>query len=318
MVVDTDQVRKLAQHYGYQEYMVKRYLELFGEETKAFLEGNEQNLPTTIRINELAVSVQEAVDQLSSKGVHLAQINKLPYAFQVVQSKLPIGATTEYLMGWYMLQSPASMWAVETLNPRKTKHVADLCAAPGGKTTHIAQLMQNQGVLVAIDINRQRIRALRSNVSRLRVKNTLIMRMDAANLPKYGMLFDSVLLDAPCTGEGLIPVDPTRKQSRALKDIQTLAQVQKKLVRAGVELVRKGGILVYSTCSFAPEENEQIINFALQKLPVRVIDTGLPIGDPGFISPFGQEVDPSLELARRFVPYKHQMEGFFICKLEKS
>jgi ribosomal RNA methyltransferase Nop2 len=177
--------------------------------------------------------------------------------------------------------------------------------------------MQNQGVLVATDINRQRVRALRSNVSRLRVKNTLIMRMDAANLPKQGMTFDSVLIDAPCTGEGLIPLDPSRKQSRTLKDIETLTKVQQKLIQVGVKLLRKGGIMVYSTCSFAPEENEQIINFALQKFPIRVINTGLPLGDPGFITPFGQVVDPSLHLARRFFPYKHYMEGFFICKLEK-
>jgi len=298
--------------------MVERYLALFKDQTDQFLQGNDQEFPKTIRVNTLAIPILEEKKRLETKGFDLASIDGLAYAFQVLDSPLALGATTEYLVGHYMLQSPASMWAVEVLGPRGDQLVVDMCAAPGGKTTLIAQLMENQGAIVATDISRNRIRSLRSNLSRMRVENSLVMRMDAAQLPDLGLQADAVLLDAPCTGEGLIPLDPSRKQSRTPADYTTLAQVQRKLIVAGAKLLRKGGVMVYSTCSFAPEENEEIIDFALQQCPLRIISTNLPFGDSGLTSFFGHEVDASLRLARRFYPYKHGMEGFFICKMEKQ
>lgn len=297
--------------------MVERYFALFGSETEAFLEGNEKALLKTIRCNELVTTPDELEERLVAKGFELELIPGLPYALQVMASHLPPGATTEYLLGQYMLQSPASMWAVEALKPQGMDLVVDLCAAPGGKTTLIAHLMENQGALLATDISRSRIRALRSNISRMYVENTLVIRMDAAKLPEMRILADAVLLDTPCTGEGLIPIDPTRKRSRTLQDIVTLAAVQRKLIIAAAKLLREGGVLVYSTCSFAPEENEEIIDYALHHCPLRVIDTGLPIGDPGFTAPFNRSLDKTLVQARRLYPYKHHTEGYFICKLEK-
>jgi NOL1/NOP2/sun family putative RNA methylase len=317
MTVDARRAKELAQRYGYLEYMVTRYLALFDQETEAFLAGNEVALAKSIRTNSLVAAPERVAERLGAKGFQLEKVAGLPYAFRVLKGRLPLGATPEYLLGQYAIQSVASMWAVEALNPREAKLVADVCAAPGGKTTLVAQLMENQGALLATDISRTRMRALRSNLSRMRVENTLAMRMDAAQLPESGIQVDAVLLDAPCTGEGLIPVDPTRKRSRSLQDLTTLAAVQQKLIVAAAALLREGGILVYSTCSFAPEEDELIIDYALQKCPLRVIETGLPIGDPGFTAPFGQPVDKTLVRARRFYPYKHGMEGFFICKLEK-
>jgi ribosomal RNA methyltransferase Nop2 len=297
--------------------MVERYLALFGDETERFLQGNDRVFPKTIRVNSLATSIRDEKQRLESKGFELEPIDGLAYAFQVLESPLSVGATTEYLLGHYMLQSPASMWAVEPLEPHGDQLVVDMCAAPGGKTTLIAQLMYNQGALVATDISRNRMRSLRSNLSRMRVENSFVMRMDAAQLPELGIEADAVLLDAPCTGEGLIPLDPARKQSRTPKDYGTLAQVQRKLIVAGAQLLREGGVLVYSTCSFAPEENEEIIDFALQQCPIQIVPTDLPLGDPGLTRFLDREVDASLRLARRFYPYKHGMEGFFICKMEK-
>lgn len=318
MTVDTRRAQELARRYGYLEYMVTRYLALFGPETETFLAGNERAVAKSIRANTLVATPDRVAERLEKKGFRLEAVVGLPYAFRVLEGRLPLGATPEYLLGQYTLQSVASMWAVEALNPRQAKVAADVCAAPGGKTTLIAQLMENQGALLATDISRMRMRALRSNLSRMHVENTLVMRMDAAQLPETGIQVDAVLLDAPCTGEGLIPVDPTRKQSRQLEDLAILAAVQQKLIVAATALLREGGALVYSTCSFAPEENEQIVDYALQKCPLRVTETGLPIGDPGFTAPFGRAVDKTLSRARRFYPYKHGTEGFFICRLEKT
>lgn len=316
MVTVTD-TRQLAQKYGYREYMVKRYLALFGADTEMFLKGNDLEIPKTIRVNTLATSPDALASRLREKGSQLELVEGLPYAFRLYGSEAPLGATTEYLLGHYMLQSQASIWAVEALNPVNKDLVVDMCAAPGGKTTLIAQFMKNEGALLATDISRKRIRSLRSNLSRMRVENALVIRMDAAQLPEFGIQADAVLLDAPCTGEGLIPVDPSRKQSRREEDITTMMRVQQKLILAAVKLLRTDGCLVYSTCSFAPEENEEIIDFALHQCPIEIVDTKLPMGDPGFTAPFGRELDSSVQLARRFYPYKHQMEGFFICRMKK-
>jgi NOL1/NOP2/sun family putative RNA methylase len=317
VTVKNQEAEQLAQKYGYREFMVERYLALFGADTEQFMQGNDLAIPKTIRVNTLVASPQDVASRLRAKGIKLESVSGLPYAFHVLESPVPVGATTEYLLGYYMLQSPASMWAIEVLDPQPGQLVIDMCAAPGGKTTLIAQLMENQGALLATDISRDRIRSLRSNLSRLRVENTLAIRMDAALLAGIGIKADAVLLDAPCTGEGLIPVDPSRKQSRSAEDITILAKVQKKLILAASQILRVGGVLVYSTCSFAPEENEEIIDFALRQCPVRIVNTELPAGDPGFTEVFGRQFDNSLHRARRFYPYKHQMEGFFICKMVK-
>jgi ribosomal RNA methyltransferase Nop2 len=308
---------QLAKKYGYLEYMVERYLQLFGSDTEAFLIGNDSPLPKSLRVNTLVTSPKELASRLSQKGVGLEPLDGLPYAFQILHSPIPMGATPEYLQGQYMLQSPASMWAVEALSPQKDWIVVDMCAAPGGKTTLLAQLMNNESAILATDINRHRARSLRSNLSRMQVENTLVMRTDATHLPDLGVQANAVLLDAPCTGEGLIPLDPSRKRSRTADDIAELAHLQKRLLLAGIRLLRKKGVLVYATCSLAPEENEEIIDYALQHTPIRLIETGLPLGAPGFTSPFNKKLDSSLRLARRFYPHQHQMEGFFICKLEK-
>lgn len=310
-------VQRLARRFGYLEYMIERYLTLFGEEAEAFLEGNDRHIPKTIRCNTLAIEPQLLGKRLEMKGFDLEVVQGIDYAFRMTSGEFPLGATTEYLLGYYFVQSQASMWAVEVLNPKGSEVVVDMCAAPGGKTTHIAQLMENSGALLATDISRKRMRGLRSNLSRMRVENVLALRVDAAHLPETGIQADKVLLDAPCTGEGLIPLQPERKRSRTLKDVETMAAVQRKLIVVASKILKEDGTLVYSTCSFAPEENEEIVNFALQNCPLRVVDTGLVFGDPGIRAPFGRVMDDSVLDARRFYPYKHKMEGFFICKLEK-
>ncbi|MFX1492465.1 MAG: hypothetical protein ACFFBU_09405, partial [Promethearchaeota archaeon] len=166
------EAEQLASQYGYRQYMIERYLALFGSKTEQFLKGNELVIPSTIRMNTLASSPTEVVSRLQTKGVQLEPIDSLPYAFRVRQSTVPLGATTEYLLGYYLLQSLASIWTVNALNPQANQLVVDMCAAPGGKTTLIAQFMENKGSVLATDISRERIRSLRSNLSRMRVDNT--------------------------------------------------------------------------------------------------------------------------------------------------
>lgn len=315
---DKNLAKELAKKYGYHTYMIERYLELFGEdETIKLLEGNEKALNPVIRCNTLKISVESLINRLLAKGFELKKVPWVDYAFQVVKSSFSLGSTTEYLMGYYYIhKGMGSLLPVHVLDPRPGEIVIDAAAAPGGKTSQMAQLMKNKGVILAIDINRERMKALRSNLSRLGVENVIAFRMDARDLPKFGIKVDKILLDAPCTGEGLIPIDKSRKKSRLIEDIKYCSTLQMSMLSALLRCLKKNGVIVYSTCSIAPEENELVIHHVLQQFPLSVEKIDLKDGSPGFTEFFGYKVREELREARRFYPYIHGTQGFFICKLK--
>jgi len=309
--------KKLAEKYGYHVYMIERYLELFGEEgTIEFLEANEKGLNPVIRCNTLKISVESLRNRLVKKGFVLRKVPWIDYAFQVVKSPFSLGSTTEYLLGYYYVhRGMGSLLPVHALDPKPGEIVIDAAAAPGGKTSQMAQLMKNKGVILAVDISRERMKSLRSNLSRLGVENVIAYRMDARDLPKFGIKADKILLDAPCTGEGLIPIDRSRKKSRLIEDIKYCSTLQFSMLTALLKCLKKGGILVYSTCSIAPEENELVIHRVLERFPLSVEKMDLKDGLPGFTEFFGCKVRDEIREARRFYPHIHGTEGFFICKL---
>ena len=320
MSTEDDLVEELAERYNYRKYMVKRYLEMFGkEETVKLLEANEQKLIPSLRCNTLRIDEEDFVTLFTKKRFVLEKISGISYGYRVLKTPFPLGATNEYLLGFYFLQSEASMIPVQVLDPKPGEMIIDLAAAPGGKTTQIAQFMKNKGVIVAIDINRKRIKSLRSNLSRCGVYNSLIIRMDGRQISDLCLQADKVLLDAPCTGEGLISRDPTRKTSRELKDILYVAELQKSLIDAALACLKPGGSLVYSTCAMAPEENEFVIDHALKNEDIHVKKMDFNRGSPAFTGViFGETLHPSIKEARRLYPHKDGTEGFFICKLQKD
>jgi NOL1/NOP2/sun family putative RNA methylase len=299
--------------------MIERYLELFGEERILnFLEGNEQKLIPSIKVNTLKISQETLYEKLTNKGFQLEVNPFIPDAFYVYKEPFSIGATTEYLLGYYYIQGVASMIPSILLNASPSDIVVDMCAAPGGKTIQLAQSMNNEGVLFALDLSRDRMKSLRSNLARCGIKNVIAIRMDAVNLTQLKIRgISKILLDAPCSGSGLIPSDPTRKMSRNYEDVEICSTKQMELMTAALNTLETGGELVYSTCSIEPEENEYILDAALQQFGVEIIDLGLNIGEPGYTSAFGRTLAPALEKARRFYPYLHNTEGFFVCKLRK-
>jgi NOL1/NOP2/sun family putative RNA methylase len=313
-------VKELAEKYSYRNYMIKRYLEMFGkEETVQLLEANERNLMPTLRCNTLRIDEEDFVNLFTKKGFVLEKISDIFYGYRALKMpKFSLGATTEYLLGCYFIQAEASMIPVQILDPQSGEIIIDLCAAPGGKTTQLAQFMENQGAIVATDISRKRVKSLRSNLSRCGVNNVLIIRMDARQISDLGVQADKVLLDAPCTGEGNIPRDPTRKTSRELKDIIYLSKLQKELINAAIHCIKPGGQLVYSTCAIAPEENEYVIDHALKNENLHVMKIEFNRGSPAFTEIFGKNLDASIKKARRFYPHKDKTEGFFVCKLFKE
>jgi len=313
-----DKHKKLAEKYGYQPYMIARYEEMFDNELIDFLEGNEIRIPSSIRCNDLKIQCNELIKKLKMKGMILAPIPWAPHGFWVLSSPISIGSTHEYLRGYYQIQGPASMIPAYILDPKYYDVVLDAAAAPGVKTSQMAQLMKNQGIIIAVDISRERMKALRSNITRLGVYNVIAIRSDIRSL-KFNKVFTKALLDAPCTGEGLIPMIPERKKSRSMDDLKYMSILQAEMLLTVLEFVKEGGIVMYSTCSVAPEENELVIDSVLEVYRhASIIAVQFPIGDRGFKEYFKLKFSVNMENAIRLYPYKHGTEGFFIAKIVKE
>ncbi|MHA2254491.1 MAG: NOL1/NOP2/sun family putative RNA methylase [Candidatus Heimdallarchaeaceae archaeon] len=308
-------VYDIGKQFGYQKYMIKRYIEMIGEEeTKQLLYFNESELHKVIRLNSLRASTSQTKQLLERKGVKLEDIEGSPEGKRVVTSSVPIGATPEYLNGYYMLQGKNSMYPSRILNPKEDELVGDFAAAPGGKTTHLAQLMQNKGTVLASEISSNRCRILRSNLARMGVKNTIIMNMDSRNISSLNLAFDKVLLDVPCSGSGIIIKDKSRKQSKNIDDIMNYQSNQLSLLTETIKTVKLGGEIVYCTCSLEPEENELVISKILEQEAVQLIEIDLE-GNPGIIDFEEHEINPQITKTRRLYPHKTNGEGFFIAKM---
>lgn len=315
----------VAAYYGYSEFMVGKLAGdgLFGcEEALQFFEANEAPRPVTIRCNTLKTRRRDLMNALTNRGATVQALAKwTPVGLQVFDSPVPIGATPEYLAGQYMLQAASSLLPVQALAAQPGQRVLDMSAAPGGKTTHLAAEMRNSGVLVANDASRDRIKALLANIHRMGVRNTVVCCQDGRKLPHHlgRNGFDRVLLDAPCSGTGVISKDPTVKAGKTQRDFVLLTHLQKELIMAAIDLCAVGGSLVYSTCSVTVEENEEIVNYALSKRghQVRLVDCNLEFGRPGFTAFRGKHFHPSVRMTRRFYPHTHNMDGFFVAKFEK-
>ena len=197
-----------------------------------------------------------------------------------------------------------------------------MCAAPGGKTTHIAAMMKNTGLLVANDVSKDRLKAVVANVHRLGITNTIITNYDGHQFPKVMGQFDRVLVDAPCTGLGVLVKDSAAKLSKSIDDIKLCTKIQKELLLAAIDSIntksKTGGYVVYSTCSVTVEENEAVVQYALKKRNVKIVKIDLKdgVGDEGYVNYRQFRFHPSMKLARRFLPHVHNMDGFFVCKLK--
>ncbi|XP_050304547.1 uncharacterized protein LOC126742060 [Anthonomus grandis grandis] len=314
----------LCTYYSYNEFLMEKFMQLFPlSELLEFLEASEVQRPLTIRTNSLKTRRRDLAQALINRGVNLDPVGKWSKVGLVVySSQVPMGATPEYLAGHYIIQGASSFLPVMSLAPQENEKILDMSAAPGGKASHISALMKNTGVLFANDLNKDRIKAVVGNFHRLGVVNSVITCMDGRKFPSLmKVFFDRVLLDAPCTGTGVVAKDQSVKTSKDEIDIQRCYNLQRQLLLAAIDSVNAksstGGYIVYSTCSVLPEENEWVVDFALKKRNVKLVDTGLGFGTKGFIKYRNLRFHPTLHLTRRFYPHEHNMDGFFVAKFKK-
>ncbi len=264
--------------------------------------------------------VEEAVllDALAGQGFRTRPLGGMPGFHQVEEEPFPVSMTLEHWNGLLYVQQASTGVAAPALGAAPGERVLDLCAAPGGKTSHLAELMGDSGCLVASEISESRIRGLLGNMYRLGHTNVLAVAGDGRDFPE-GALFDRVLVDAPCTGEGTLRRRGGRppRQSASFLGYVTSAQVA--LLKRAVRLTRPGGVVLYVTCTFAPAENEAVVTQILETMQVELEPLHLPVRHASGITSFeGERFDPRLEGAARIYPHHLDSGGLFLARLRRT
>jgi len=307
-VGDEEKVALLTYH---PTWFVKYCFRLLGRrEALRFLEKAAEIPPTYVRINTLKASEENLLKRIEDDGIALEKVDKLKYAYRVVRSRKPIVRTRSFRDGLFYLQDKASCLAAEIANPRVGDTVLDVCAAPGAKTTHLAQIMENRGAIYSVDYSRRRIEVWKRETRRMGVKTAAPIIADARKPLPISLSADLVVLDPPCTSTGTFSRVPSAKWRLTKRSVLGMAKFQWEMLDRCTEHVKEGGFLVYSTCSITVEENEMLIEKFLSWHPeFRLVEASPRIGLPGLR---GQT------RCQRLYPHIHDANGFFVARLLKE
>ncbi|MDA8433717.1 MAG: 16S rRNA (cytosine(967)-C(5))-methyltransferase RsmB [Nitrospiraceae bacterium] len=300
-----DPADRIAINTSHPKWLVKRWLGRFGEEeARRLAEANNRVPPLTIRVNTLRTTREDLISLLVSHGAACVPTEFSPDG--IVLKEVRSHEELSFADGLFAVQDEASQLISYLLDPRPGETVLDGCAAPGGKTTHIAQLMRDSGLIVAVEKDGERIDMLRANLRDLGVTSVTIVQGDVAQMRGAGP-FDRILLDAPCSATGVIRRNPDVKYRRKARDLADYKANQMGLLRAAASLLKEGGRLVYSVCSLEPEEGEEVAHeFLKTAAEFRIIDA-----EAVFVRQF------SAQGFVRTYPHRHTMDGFFgvaVCK----
>lgn len=303
-----DVVAYLSAYYSHPTWMVKRWVNRYGKETtEKFLIANNNKPSLIIRVNNLVTNIDELKSLLGAVDLKFTGGKYLPEFIHM--ANLSNITDWEYFRkGYFSVQDESTGLPIKLLDLRPGLRVLDLCAAPGGKTAFIADVMKNEGEIVALDRFESRLKILKKNLDRLKVTNVRSVTIDANDfIDEVG--FDRVLVDAPCSGLGTLTKKPDLKWKKDLGDIRNIVNIQYDLLKRGAGLLKQGGSLVYSTCTVEPEENSEIIKkFLSENSNFKLINAGnyLPaelVDEDGSVQTF---------------PHIHGLDGSFAAKLEKS
>lgn len=271
------------------------------------------NPKRAIRINTMNAKKADVTRRLQVLGVELEKISFLENGYWVRKSEFSVGITSEYLLGLYSIQETAAQIPAMLFTKLNDKVVLDACAAPGGKTVQLADLMRNTGAIVALDVRKPRLIALSNHLERCCVKNTVVYQLDARQASLLKTRFDRILLDVPCSGNFVIDKDWFKK--RTIKDVEKNARLQRQILTEAAKVLKDDGEIVYATCSLEPEENELNVDWAIKTLNLQVEEISC-YGEKALTSIFGKQLSDSIRHCRRIWP--GQTQGFFVCKLKKS
>ena len=286
-----------------------------------FLDITRQKLQNFIRCNTIKITVEELLEELRKRWIVEQPFSSNPEILLIKSELKPgeLGNSLEHILGYYYVQDLSSMLPPIALEPKENDLVLDLFASPGSKTTQIASYMKNKGTIIANDVRIDRIKILVSNIEKLGVTNTITTRKDAiqicSQLKKANYKFDRILLDVPCSGEGTLRSSPKTLIIWNEKVIKSFSKKQKRFFAFAIKLLKTGGNLVYSTCTHAPEENEEIIDFALRNFPLKIETLSLPVKcRPGITKWKNKDYNKEVDKACRIYPQDNNSEGFFLAK----
>lgn len=312
-------------NYEAKPLFLERMKKLLGEDFDAYIGILKKEPAKSLRCNILKISPEKLKKRLEEKGWKINIPFKNFPEVMIVENEIQpgeLGRSLEHLLGYYYIQEIASMLPPLALNPKPHDRILDLCASPGSKTTQMASMMENKGLIIANEVKFGRIKILAANLERCGVMNSIITRRDGIALcnqfKKNNFLFDKILLDAPCSGEGTIRSTPRTLEMWNINTIKNLSKLQKSLIASAIEILKPDGELVYSTCTHAPEENEEVIDFALKNFNVKIEKINLPIKTKEGITEWeDKKYSNEIKLTHRIYPHLSDTEGFYIAKMKK-
>ena len=300
---------------------LKAYLKsILGDQITNF--WNAKPEPRAIRVNTLKTTTKKMERRLEELGVKFRTVPFNLLGLIIENDDLPLSQTIDFFLGKFYYQGVSSQIPALILNPQPGDKVLDMTASPGSKSTQMAALMENKGFLVLNDVSMKRLQALNTNIQKVGAVNYAAYRQPGERignlLPEY---FDKVLLDAPCTALGIIHSHPEVYSWWTYRRMQKIIEKQRKLLISAFKALKVGGEMVYSTCSIAPEENEELIQFMLNNYPLEILEVEKHWHQrflPGFTEYNGKLFDTGMSNAIRVLPHVHEMEGFFVIKLRKT
>ena len=303
----------LAAEYSHPEWLVKRWIKQFGvPAAKNLMRANNEKAPLLLRVNSLKCGRDELLQLFSQSGIDASPAERSPHGI-IVKSGGAIENLPGFTEGFFQVQGESSQLIAFLLSPLPGEHILDACAAPGGKTTHIAELMRDQGEVIALDKSRSAIEKLRENIARLQIRSAQLHVADATRELGSSLRgpYDRILVDAPCSGLGTLRSHPEIKWHRNEDDIQRLRALQSKILQRVVAYLKPRGILVYSTCTLTREENQQVIDSFLARNPEFELQDAaryLPVEAKHMIS--GKYFEALL--------HRDDTDGFFAARLRKA
>ncbi|MED4226045.1 16S rRNA (cytosine(967)-C(5))-methyltransferase RsmB [Neobacillus cucumis] len=309
----TDPIQRLALETSHPEWLVTRWVNQFGyEKTKEMCEINLTAPMQTARVNLTKISRDECVALLEEDGFQIEKSPFIPEAIRTLKGNL--ASTISFNYGMFTIQDESSMLAAYALGAMEDEYILDACAAPGGKSTHIAEKMNNTGEVISVDLHQHKVRLINDNAKRLGLSNIKTSISDSRHLQaKFKPdSFNRILLDAPCSGLGVMRRKPDMKYTKTEQDIERLSSIQQDLLSSVAPLLKKGGILVYSTCTVDKEENEHTVKRFLENNPDFE-------GDLTFKSRMPEAIQPLINgFDLQIFPQDIGSDGFYIAALRKS
>lgn len=309
---EIDEVKYLGIMQSHPNWMVKRWIQRFGFDDAALLaEANNKRPILTLRVNTLKTNKEQVLKRFDERGIVYRTCRYIDY-FVTLRLMSKIYLDEDFLNGMYTVQDESAGLAAVLLRPQENDVILDMCAAPGGKSTHIAQLLGNKGRIYSVDKYDAKINMMKATAQRLGITNIEFLQDDAADFQNEtlkSMKFDKILLDAPCSGLGVLSKKPEIRWKREMEDILALNEIQRRLLASAASYLKAGGVIVYSTCSTEQEENMDVVNDFLEKNPDFTIDNASKYVNRDLVNPEG--------CIETFL-HRHGIDGSFAARLVRK